>query len=281
MDVMSMPLSERLRRVSSPQNTLVKELRRALSRAEMTPDGYMAIEGLRIIDEAIRSGLRFKAVFFSASAESRAERVLPQIGAHVETLLLPDNVFDGAVATETPQGVAALVKGRSGDLEAALQSKNPLIVALAGLQDPGNVGTIIRSAEAFGANAVLLGKGSVSALNPKVARAAAGSLFRMNLVPVELESTIAELRSHGIRLVGTSSHKGRPASEVDLTGSVALFLGNEGTGLSREIAANLDEHVLIPHSPRVESLNAGVAASILLYEAARQRGTFSETQKGK
>lgn len=271
---MSTPITERLRRVNSPQNALVKELRRALSRAELTPDGYTGIEGMRVIEEAIRSGLRFKAVFFSTSAEGRAERLLPQIGWHVETLLLPDSVFNSAVATETPQGVAALVKTRPGDIEAVWETREPLIVALAGLQDPGNVGTIIRSAEAFGANSVLLGKGSVSPLNPKVARAAAGSLFRINIIALDLESALPDLRAHGIRLIGTSSHKGRPASEVNLTGSVALFLGNEGAGLSRDITATLDEHVLIPHSSRVESLNAGVAGSILLYEAARQRGSF-------
>lgn len=276
---MSTSTSERLRRVSSPQNALVRELRRALFQAELTPDGYTGIEGVRIIEEAIRSGLRFKAVFFSASAEGRAERLLPQIGSHVETLLLPDGVFESAVATETPQGVAALVKVKSGDMEAIWEAKDPLVVALAGLQDPGNVGTIIRSAEAFGANTVLLGKGSVSVLNPKVARAAAGSLFRMNLVAVDLEATSPELRAHGIRLIATSSHRGRPASEVDLTGPIALLLGNEGAGLSREIAANVDEHVLIPHSPRVESLNAGVAGSILLYEAARQRCSFHDENK--
>ncbi len=277
--VVNTPLSERLRRVTSPQNVLVKELRRALSQAELTPDGYTGVEGMRMIEEAIRSGLRFKAVFFSTSAQPRAERLLPQIGAHVEMLLLPDEVFDSAVATETPQGVAALVKTRPVDIEALWQTKNPLVVALAGLQDPGNVGTVIRSAEAFGANTLLLGKGSVSPLNPKVARAAAGSLFRVNIVPVHLESVLGELQAHRIRLIGTSSHKGKPAPEVDLTGPVAIFLGNEGAGLSREIADRLDEKVLIPQSPRVESLNAGVAGSILLYEAARQRRSFHQDRE--
>src|SRR5512141_164388 len=106
--------SERLRLVTSAQNTVVKELRRAFSRGECTEDGYCAIESFKIIEEAIRSGLRFRAVFFSESAaQKQAEKLLPllpQIGAHVDTLVLPDAVFNSAVATETPQGVAALVK---------------------------------------------------------------------------------------------------------------------------------------------------------------------------
>src|SRR5512146_3010553 len=105
---MSTPAYDRLRRISSRHNPVVKELRRAFQHGEPTSDGYCAIESVRLIEEAIRSGLRFRAVFFSASAEARAHKLLPQISAHAETLLLPDDVFSGAVATETPQGVAAL-----------------------------------------------------------------------------------------------------------------------------------------------------------------------------
>jgi len=269
---MTVHATERLRRVTSPQNALVKELRRAFSRGECTPDGYCAIESLRIVEEAIRSGLRFRAVFFSDSgAQARAERLLPQIAAHVETLVLPDNIFSSAVATETPQGIAALVKLKESDMEAALSASVPFIVGMAGIQDPGNLGTIVRSAEAFGANAVFLGESTVSQFNSKAVRASAGSLFRMNTTRVQLGEIVPKLREHGIRLVGTSSHKGVALSEADLTGPLALIIGSEGAGIPRELISELDTSVLIPHSPKVESLNAGVAASILLYEASRQR----------
>lgn len=271
---MNTDLSDRLRRVSSRQNALVKELRRAFSQGDRTEAGYCAIESVRILEEAIRSGLHFQAVFFSESAAQRAERLLPQIGSHVETLLLPDEVFRSAVATETPQGVAALVKLKQPNLDAALSIADPLLAAVAGIQDPGNLGTIIRSAEAFRANAVLLGDNTVSPFNPKVVRASAGSLFRLNVVSTTLSELVPRLRSRGLRLVGTSSHKGRPVQEVALTGPLALFVGNEGAGLPRDLLAEMDENVVIPHSARVESLNAGIAASILLYEAARQRGSL-------
>src|SRR5689334_13826993 len=101
---------QRLRRIAGRHNALVKELRQAFARAERTEDGSCAIEGVRIVEEAIRSGLRFRAVFFKESAQNLAERLLPQIGSHVEILLLPDKLFDGAVPSETPQGVAALVR---------------------------------------------------------------------------------------------------------------------------------------------------------------------------
>jgi RNA methyltransferase, TrmH family len=262
----------RLRRIEGRHNALVKELRRAFARGELTAEGYCAIEGLRILEEAIRSGLRFHAVFVSASAETKAQRLLPQIGAHVETVLLPDKLFAGAVPSETPQGVAALVKWKQFSLEEILAKAQvgPLLV-IAGVQDPGNLGTILRSAEAFGAGGVLLGEGTVSPFNPKVVRGSAGSVFRVPLARAKLSEVVAGMRKAGIRLVATSSHKGTPLDQAELGGALAIFIGSEGAGMPRDLIPKMDEMVAIPHSPQVESLNAGVAASIVLYEAARQR----------
>jgi TrmH family RNA methyltransferase len=266
----------RLRPVSSRQNALVKDLRKAFSQAELTPQGFMAIEGVRMIEEAIRSGLRFQAVFFSESGRVHSGRLLPQIASHAEALLLPEEVFLSAVATETPQGVAALVKPKTARLEDIVgedgeSADDLLIVGLAGVQDPGNVGTVIRSAEAFSARAVLLGEKTASHFNSKVVRASAGSVFREPVIRVSLAEAIASLKEHGVRVVATSSHKGSPLDETGLTGPLALLIGGEGAGLPPAIAAQADELVTIPHSARVESLNAGIAASILLYETARQR----------
>jgi len=263
----------RLRPVSSRQNALVKELRKAFTQAEPTKDGYIAIEGIRILEEAIRSGLRFQAVFFSEAGRAHAQRLLPQIASHVETLLLPDEVFSSAVATETPQGVAALVKPKDVKLEEILGESDEglMVIGLAGVQDPGNVGAIIRSAEAFSVRAVLLGEKTVDQFNSKVVRASAGSVFRQPVMRVRLQETTAMLKQRGLRVVATSSHKGRALDEVDLTGPLALVIGSEGAGVPPEILSQADELITIPHSPRVESLNAGIAASILLYEAARQR----------
>ena len=266
-------IDSRLRRVGSRQNALVKDLRRSFSQAEATDQGAVAIEGLRIIEEAIRSGLRFEAIFFSESGSAHAARLLPQISSHTEALLLPDDVFSSAVSTETPQGVAALVKLKPAKLEDLLDQVSPdfLLVAAGGIQDPGNLGTIIRSAEAFSARGVLLGEKTVSHFNPKVVRASAGSVFRQPLMKVKLGDVIAQLKQRGVRVVASSSHKGRAIDQVDLTGPLALVVGNEGAGLPSEILSEAGELVTIPHSSRVESLNAGIAASILLYETSRQR----------
>jgi TrmH family RNA methyltransferase len=262
----------RLRRVSSRQNALVKDLRKALSQGEPTAEGYLAVEGIRMIEEAIRSGLRFQAVFFSDAGSGHATRLLPQIGSQVETLLLPDEVFASAVNTESPQGVAALVKLRPHKFEDLLDSaSDSLLVAVAGIQDPGNLGTIIRSAEAFGARAILLGEKTVTHFNSKAVRGSAGSLFRQPLLRVKLAASIAALKQQGLRVLATSSHKGKPLHEANFTGAAMIVIGNEGAGVPQEILSLADELVTIPHSSRVESLNAGIAASILLYEAARQR----------
>lgn len=267
---------QRLRRIEGRHNALVKELRQAFARSEQTENGDCAIEGLRIMEEAIRSGLRFRAIFFKESAQNLAERLMPQIGTHVESLLLPDKLFDGSVPSESPQGVAALVRWKEFSLADVLErlQVGPVIVVV-GLQDPGNLGTILRSAEAFGSAGVVLGEGTVSPFNSKVIRASAGSIFRLPVLVAKaaggMEEVTGKLRKENVHLIATSSHKGTPLDQARMTGSLAVFIGGEGSGLPRSLMSQVDELVAIPHTPQVESLNAGVAGSIVLYEAARQR----------
>ena len=262
----------RLRPIEGRHNGLVKELRRAFSDGDLTADGDCAIEGVRIIEEAVRSGLKFRAIFFRNSASNVSGRLLPQIAANVETLLLPDKLFDSSVPSETPQGVAALVRCKQFSVtEVLARAPDGPLLAIAGVQDPGNLGTILRSAEAFGACGVLLGEGTAGAFNSKVIRASAGSVFRLPIAKAKLGAALPQMRTQGLRLVATSSHRSKPLGEADLSRSLAIFIGSEGAGLPRELLAQMDEVVAIPHSASVESLNAGVAASIVLYEVARQK----------
>jgi TrmH family RNA methyltransferase len=267
----SNPPHERLRSIASRQNSLVRELRRAFTQAVPAEDGSVAIEGVKLVEEAIRSGLRLRTVFFSESARERANRLLPQLAHATETILLPDDIFRSAVATETPQGVAALVHPLAATLDDLFSTSTPLILGCAGLQDPGNLGTILRSAEAFGASGVLTTEGTVSAANPKVARASAGSVFRLPCIKLSTAQALEALAAHGVRLAVTSSHQGRPVHQIDLTRATAIFIGSEGHGVPRALLDAADEAILVPHSPNVESLNAAIAASILLYETQRQR----------
>ena len=205
-------MNERLRLITSRQNASVKELRRAFHSGAPTDDGYSAVEGMHLIEEAIRSGLRLKTAFFSQGAEERAHKLLPQLASHVETLLLPDDVFASTVLTDSPQGVAALVKLKTFKLDDILHAENPLIIGVAGVQDPGNLGTILRSAEAFGAHGAVIGEGSVSPWNPKVIRGSSGSVFRLPVVRAKWVESFEELRSHGIRILGNVVAQRRAAA---------------------------------------------------------------------
>ena len=261
----------RLRLVSSRQNSFVKDLRGAFHHGELTAQGDCAVEGVKAVEDAIRSSVRISALFVAESARERANKLLPQIGSHTETLLLSDDVFRSAVTSESPQGIAALVRVKQHSLDDLLRVIEPLIVVAAGIQDPGNLGTIIRSAEAFGATGLVATEGTVNPYNPKVVRGSAGSIFRFPVAKVEGAATVSALRERGIRILATSSHKSVPLPELDLRGPLAILFGNEGAGVPRELLKEADQVIGIPHSEKVESLNAGIAASVVLYECARQR----------
>ncbi len=256
------------RRIESKQNPTIKTMRKAFATGELTEDGCFAIEGMKIINEAARSGIRFKTLVFGEWAGDRLASV-PDFNAE-DVIIVPNDVLRSTVDTESPQGVAALVCAPEHGLQEILAGKGPIVV-LAGLQDPGNLGTIIRSSEAFGAAGVILGEGTVSRFNSKVVRASAGSVFRLPCVASKLDEAMKQLKKSGVQLVGTSSHDGALLHDADLRKRIALFVGSEGAGLTAEMASQMDGFVKIPQAESVESLNAGVAASLTLYEAARQR----------
>jgi RNA methyltransferase, TrmH family len=262
----------RLRPIASRHNQRLKELRQAFRSAELTSQGECAIEGVKLLEEALRGGRPVESVFFSESARPLAEKFLPQINARTETVVLPNALFNSIVPSDAPQGVAALVKLKIFSASQLLDrsSDGPLVVA-AGLQDPGNLGTILRSAEAFGAAGMFLTEGTVSPYNSKVLRGSAGSIFRLPFLQMSSAELIPLLRARDVRMLATSSHQGTPLPQISWTLPLAIFIGNEGAGLSRELTRQMDQTLAIPQAAQVESLNAGVAASIVLYEWARKR----------
>lgn len=262
----------RLRAVAGRHNARLKELRMAFRRGQLTAQGECAIEGVKLLEEAMRNGRHIDSIFFSESARPLAEKLMPQISDRTETLVLPSTLFNSVVPSDAPQGVAALVRLQQFTATQLLGRTNdgPLVVA-AGLQDPGNLGTILRSAEAFGAAGVFLTEGTVSPYNSKVLRGSAGSIFRLPILQIPSGELITLLRQHDVRMVATSSHKGTRLTEADWTLPLAIFIGNEGSGLPREIMHQMSGTLVIPQAAAVESLNAGVAASIVLYEAARNQ----------
>jgi TrmH family RNA methyltransferase len=255
--------------VSSRANARVKQLRAAFQGHTRLSGGMVAIEGDHLLEEALRSGMVLKSVFVS---ERRAVPGIVPRG--VEVLRLTDEVFGSVVETQSPQGVAALMVPPVRTLADLFEGSGAaLILIAAGVQDPGNLGTLVRSAEAFGASGVLTTPGTVSAWNQKALRASVGSVFRVPVVAVSA-SEIAELKGRGVRLiaaVGADDSGVVAAQEMDFVAACAVMIGNEGSGLAAEWMEMCDARVTIPCPGPVESLNAAVAGSLLLYEASRQR----------
>jgi TrmH family RNA methyltransferase len=289
--------------VQSQQNSRLKLLRRALAAPGRDSGGLAGIEGPNLLAEALRAGLRIPTVFLAQGSEHLTEEL--HFAADTEILILPRALLASSLATETPQPVAALVeppkwtwpdllKGRDGN-------STVLIVILAALQDPGNLGTILRSAEAFAATGIVSLPGTVSAWNPKSVRASAGSVFRVPLLAASAEECFTTLRKASVQILTTSAtpdtskaktrrgeqevsghdfsraeksttkKRALAPEAINLTAPIALLIGNEGNGVPKEIASQADAAITIPCPGPVESLNAAVAASILLYEASRQR----------
>jgi TrmH family RNA methyltransferase len=255
-------------RIASPRNPLLKEVRRAGLKGELTPSGCCVAESFHLLEEAIRGGCEIQAVLAASSVRGTVEGHIKGL-KRVRILEVPDSLFHEVSVTETSQGVIALVKPPEWSLEQLFRGQS-LVVVLDGVQDPGNAGTIVRSAEAFGASGVAFVKGTVSPFNAKTLRASAGSLFRLpfahSLDAILLRTAMEQKR---VDAYAAAAHGGKCLSEVDLTRRMALVVGSEAHGVSERLrAAALELRIA---TTGVESLNAAVAASVILYEASRQR----------
>jgi len=279
--------------ITSKDNKWLKLFRAALSGTGPREGEFIGVEGPKLVEEALRSGLEAEALLVSVTGEREMEKILraaseSEAGIARERILkTSDKLFRSVAGTEAPQGVAALFRQPVWGIEDALQGRADadrkhrqgpaLVIALAGIQDPGNAGTILRSAEAFGATGAMTTRGTVDPWSPKAIRASAGSGLRLPVVrSIAAPILLAQLKMHRIRIIAATGRRGndalaRAASSDDLRGPVALFIGNEGTGLPGEVEHAADATISIPMSEAVESLNAAVAASLVLYEAARQR----------
>jgi TrmH family RNA methyltransferase len=263
-----------VREIGSRQNSLVKEFRAAF-RSGRSESGLLALEGPRVIGEALRSSVRMEKVLFSRTGyERHGARLMPQFSKHVELAVVGDEVFRSATDVEHPQGVAALARFDFVNFDELLAGlpDGALLAVAAGVQDPGNLGTLMRAADAFGADAVAILGGGVPAWNPKAVRASAGAVFHLPVASqVEPEALVTGCRARGLRMVATAARSRLAPAAADLRGPLCLLIGGEGSGLPRDLQRAAEITVAIPMRRNVESLNAAVAAAIVLYEAARQR----------
>ena len=278
--------------LTSRDNRWLKEFRMALRGGLPTESGFVGVEGVRLVEEALRSGCPIHAVLFSESGERHHERLSPLIDRPemaFPTLRTTDRLFEGLADTEHPQGVAALVKPRETSFDDLVRTPDsacaPLLVVLAGVQDPGNVGTILRTAAAFGATGAATAasgiSGTASPFSPKALRASAGAALHLPILAgISLAILLTQFKIAGIRTLASSVHEPRNGEqpllapwEVDWCQPVALLVGNEGAGLPEELERTADARIRIPMASGVESLNAAAAAAVVFYEAARQRNS--------
>jgi len=277
--------------IRSRDNKWLKTFRAALRGSGPGPGEPIAIEGPKLVEEAVRDSLEAQALLVSEAGERHLEEILraaaeTEVGIPRSRIFrTTDRLFAGVAGTETPQGVAALFRQPEWTFEdvlrgaptrdGALRGDAPLVVVLAGVQDPGNVGTILRSAEAFGATGAIATRGTADPWSPKSVRASAGSALRLPVLRgMAAPVVLAQLRVAQVRLYSASSWTSGQevhGMSTDLRERCAIFIGSEGHGLPPEVEAAADARISVPMNETVESLNAAVAASVVLYEAARQR----------
>ncbi len=260
--------------ITSRENRWVKTFRAALQGAEALPDGLAALEGPRLVAEALRSGLEMPAILYSDCGERHFDPLAAALAPDTRRLRVSDRLFAALAGTESPQGIAALVRPRPVSFDDLLTcTGEPLLLVLVGVQDPGNVGTAIRAAEAFAASGVITTGGAAHPWAPKALRASAGSVLRLPVLHgVAPAIVLAQLRVSGVKSYAASTRGSLHPSTVDLKSSAAFLIGNEGAGLPPDVEHSAGASIRIPVAEPVESLNAAMAATVLLYEAARQRG---------
>lgn len=260
--------------ISSTTNKQVKYVSNLVKKAKARREEDLFVaEGVRMCSEIPKDRIRALYISKSFAAQSQAAALIKGVRS-VE--VVTDEVFQALSDTQTPQGVLALVQQYHYELKDILpasgQKENALIMILEHLQDPGNLGTILRAGEGAGVTGILMDHETADIYNPKVIRSTMGSVLRVPFVITDdLAGAVHDLKDRGVKVYAAHLKGTRSYDQMDYHGPSAFMIGNEGNGLTQETAALADEYILIPMLGKVESLNAAVASSILMYEAARQR----------
>lgn len=252
-----------MREITSKDNRIFRTCEQLLLKKYRDKTGKYLIEGENLIEEALKTGSQIETVLIRAGCDKAPRELLDK------TFLLSERLFDRLAQTETSQGMIAVVAKPETKKEDYTGSAGNFVV-LDRLQDPGNIGTILRTADAAGYALAIAMKGTADIFSSKVVRAATGSLFRMPVVFMDSNSELVEFtRAAGKKLTATCLDAQRCYYEEDLTHDIALIIGNEGNGISQELIESSDIRIRIPMHGNIESLNAAVAAGVLMYEAVR------------
>lgn len=262
-----------MKNITSSENEIYKSFARLYKRKYRDREGLYVIEGINLTEEALKNGAKLKSVFLRKGFDSDTvlNDLLARVADEVPVYILSKELFDKTADTETPQGIAAVLAKPVYNEESFFDETDNVIV-LDRLQDPGNIGTVIRAADAAGFGGAIIIKGTADVFSPKTVRAAAGSLYRVKLLYAASADEAAQvLHSNGMKMIATSPYAKKLVYDADMSGKTALVIGNEANGVSDEIKNLSDESVKLPMAGNIESLNAAVAAAVVMYEAVRQR----------
>lgn len=266
--------------IASRSNSLVKRFR-ALARGRRDDPAGLLLEGAHLVGEALRAGVRIETAAVASRVLTRTDEghevavrglveELEARGARVVSV--SESVMAAMSPVQTPSGIVAIAVFTAVPLDTALDGAMPFVPVLAGVQDPGNLGAVVRAAEASGATGLVACEPSADPFSWKALRGAMGSTFRLPVPErVPLHAALLSARRRGLHIAAAVPHGGTPMRSFDFQRPIALLLGGEGAGLEPEVLDHADERVTIPMQPPVESLNVAVSAAVLLYEASRQR----------
>lgn len=261
--------------ISSPSNAQIKNLIQLQKKPKAREEqGIFVVEGLKMFEEAREAGLLLKTYVSESFYKDKVQEI-PEYFEGLEYEIVIDSVFAEASETKTPQGIMGTVKKAQYRLESMLNAPDACLLVLEDIRDPGNLGTMIRTAEGAGITGIIFNNSSVDIYNPKVIRSTMGSIYRVPFYHTEdLYETLKEIKNHGIT-VFAAHLSGMPYdTEGSFLKKCAILIGNEANGLSEKASEQADILIKIPMAGKVESLNAAVAAAILMYETSRQRSKY-------
>ncbi|MGE5301051.1 MAG: TrmH family RNA methyltransferase [Acidobacteriota bacterium] len=260
--------------ITSASNSRIKDAIRIRERKNAEGDNLFVVEGPKIVEMALTAGAKIREVFFTDhfTAKNEGKELLGLLSKKTADICrVADHVFAKLSDTETPQGIAAVASYPVLPLDRLSLSAASLYAVLDGVGDPGNLGTIIRTSDAAGVDAVILLEGTCDAFIPKVIRATAGSIFNVRLALATGDQLVAWRKEHDIQIAVTAADAPRSVFEAELTGALAFIFGNEARGVRKAIKDSADLLLKIPLYGKAESLNVATSAAICLYEAVRQR----------
>jgi len=255
--------------IQSKDNLLIKDIKKLKEKKYRISSNMFLVEGFRFVEEAIDSDFEVRDIFISARGELKYENssLKNKLQINTKVYSISDSLFKSICDTEHPQGIIAVVRNKSVDIK----YDQGFYILVDKIQDPGNMGTIIRTAHAAGALGVLITKGSVDIYNEKTLRATMGSIFKIPVIYDNDLAVVKKLRNSGFKLVASSLDCDKNFYEVDLKEKIIISVGNEGNGISDEVYELCDLKIKIPMPGGAESLNVAVAASIMMYEVVRQK----------